>query len=200
MSKINSISDIQTGDNFFVRGDSFLSRSICHVMRKWGKKRGYSLDIISKVMSHAAVFVVHKELPDVPYLYGSTESGYKPIEFDKHYSWDEDEFIIMRRIGGLNDEQIGKVLRFVLHLTTVSLLYQYWNLIQWLLLVYLNINTFTWDSDDFTYCYESCYLTRREIDSDDYPKIKNPDIFQLLTGNKYEVIYYSKKFLEELNK
>lgn len=186
--------DIQTGDNFLVRGDSFLSRNICKVMRKWAKKNGYSDDVIKNVMSHAAVFVVHKELPNIPYLYGSTESGYKPIEFEKHYSWENDEFIIMRRKKGMNNEQKAKTLRYCLHLTTVSILYQYWNFFQWLLLVYLNINTFRKDREAFTYCYESCYLTRRQIDT--YPFIAHPDIFQLLTDENYEIIYKSKKVYE----
>lgn len=90
-NKISALSEVETGDNFLVRGSSFLSRSICHVMRKWAKKVGYAQYLVDIVMSHAAVVVVHKELPDIPYLYGSTESGYKPIEFEKHYSWDNDE-------------------------------------------------------------------------------------------------------------
>lgn len=198
VNKISSLNEVETGDDFLVRGSSFLSRSICHVMVKWGKQKGYDLQVIALVMSHAAKFVRHTELPDTPFLYGSTESGYKPLEFERHYSWDEDEFIIMRKVGGLSSEQKSKVLRFVIHLVTVSIMYQYWNLIQWLLLVYLHINTFTWDSEDFNYCYESCYLTRRELNPEDYPSTKNPDIFQLILGKGYEIIHYSKKLKESL--
>lgn len=193
MNKISNLSDIQTGDNFFVRGPSFLSRGITHVMKKWAKKKNYPKYLIDIVMSHAAVFVVHNELPDIPYLYGSTESGYKPLEFKKHYDWDEDEFVIMRRVSGMNDVQKSEVLRYCIHLSTVSIFYQYWNLIQWLLLVYLNVNTFTKDREAFTYCYESCYLTRKEVDPTKYSYLPNPDIFMLLGDENYEIIYKSNR-------
>lgn len=195
---ITSKQELQTGDNFLVRGSSFLSKSICKVMRKWAKKKGYSKYLVDRVMSHAAVVIVHTELPNIPYLYGSTESGYKPIEFDKHYDWDNDEFIIMRRRNGMNDDQKAEVLRYCLHLTTVSIFYQYWNLIQWILLVYLNFNTFKKDREAFTSCYESCYLTRREVEPNKYPYLPNPDVFMLLGDDNYEIIYVSDKLRKEL--
>ncbi len=120
------------------------------------------------------------------------------IEFDKHYDWDEDEFVIMRRKGGLNKEEKARAIRYCLHLATVNIFYQYWNLIQWLLLVYLHINTFWKDREAFTYCYESCYLSRKDLDPGEYKDCKNPDVFMLLSDPNYEIIYISEALERKL--
>ena len=177
-----TIQEIKTGDTFLVKGKSFLSRSICKVMKRWGKKNNYPLNFI---FSHAATFVW---IYDTLYLFGSTESGYKPLEFDKHYSWDKDEFAVMRRSKELSEEETNKTVRYVMHLNTVSLTYQYWNFFQWLLLVYLNINTFKKDSDDFTYCFESEMMRRKELNPSWYGDVYRTDIFQLFYDRHYGVI------------
>jgi len=178
--------DIKTGDTFLVRSDTFLSKTICKVMRHWGKKNGYPTDMI---YSHAARFVW---LADELYLFGSVENGYNPILFDRHYDWDHDDFVVMRRKTPLTPEEEKQTIHYVLHLDTVSVSYQYWNFIQWLLLVYLNIDTFKEDGDKFNYCYESEARARRNLNPEFYDKVYKASVFDLLYDPNYEIIYKSK--------
>lgn len=181
-----NINEIQTGDTFLVNRDKFLSRTICKVMKHYGKKKGYDTSLI---YSHAARFVwMFGEL----YLFGSVENGYNPILFRKHYDWDNDDFAVMRRKNPLTDKDKDQTANYCLHLDTVSISYQYWNFIQWLLYVYVGIDTFKKDTDKFTYCYESERMARKNLNPEFYKRVNRTSIFQLLYDENYEIIYTSK--------
>jgi len=182
-----NINEIKTGDSFLVRSNAFLSKAICAVMKHWSKKNGYP---ITPIYSHAARFVW---LADELYLFGSVENGYNPILFNRHYNWDTDDFAVMRRKTELTHKEEDQTINYVLHLDTVSVSYQYWNFIQWLLLVYLKIDTFKKDNDKFTYCYESERKARKNLNPEWYGDVAQTDIFELLYDPNYEVIYKSKQ-------
>ena len=177
------IEEIKTGDTLLIRGTGFISNVICKVMEKWGKRNKYDT---SKLYSHAGTFIwIAGEL----YVFGSIDSGYKPWLFKLHYDWDKDNYLIMRRNTELTLEESNKVTNYCLHLVTVSLLYQYWNFIQWLVLVYLKINLFKQDSPDYTYCYESTRMVRKDLDPDNYTEVYQSDLFQILYDKNYSIIF-----------
>ncbi|MBN1186514.1 MAG: hypothetical protein JXB49_29835 [Bacteroidales bacterium] len=181
-----TINDIQTGDTFLVKRKAFLSKMICKVMKRWGKKNGKDT---SRIYSHAARFIwCFGDL----YLYGSVENGYNPISFKKHYDFNNDDFAIMRRNTPLTEAEKDQTARYCLHLDTVSLSYQYWNFIQWLLKVYLKINLFKKDSEKFTYCYEAERLARKNLNPDNYANVYITDIYELLYDPNYHTEYFSK--------
>ena len=182
------MNDIKTGDSFLVRGNSWLSKMICKVMKHWGKRQGYPVNLL---YSHAARFVW---LADELYLFGSVENGYNPILFSRHYDWNTDDFAVMRRKTPLTEAEEKQTINYVLHLDTVSVSYQYWNFVQWLLLIYLHIDTFKKDSDKFTYCYESEHMARKNLNPDWYVgSVAQTDIFELLYDEHYDIIYKSKQ-------
>lgn len=182
-----NINDIQDGDTFLVRSNSFLSKTICKVMKHWGKKNGYNVNLL---YSHAARFIW---IADELYIFGSVANGYNPILFTKDYDWNTDDFAVMRRKKPLSNKEKKQTTRFVLHLDSISVMYQYWNFIQWLLLVYLNINTFGKDSAKFMYCYESEREARKNLNPENYGDVSETSIFDLLYDENYEVIYKSKQ-------
>jgi len=180
------IKDIKTGDAFLTREyNDFLSKEICYVMKKWGKKKGYDT---STIFSHAGTFIW---IADELYVYGSVESGYKPWLFRLHYSFDDpnEGVAVMRRKTPLTEAEEKQITNYCQHLTTISISYQFWNFIQWLVLVYLGINLFKKDSQDFTYCYESQMLCRKNLDPDKYGETWQTDIYMLLNDPNYEIIY-----------
>jgi hypothetical protein len=181
------LKDIKTGDTFLVKSNSFLSKTICKVMKKWGKKKGYDTSLI---FSHAARFIW---IADKLYLFGSVDNGYNPILFNRHYNWNNDNFIIMRRNKELSELEQKQTTTYCLHLDTVSISYQYWNFVQWLFKVYLNINLFKKDSDKFTYCYESERKARKDLNPENYQEVYITDIYQLLYDPNYKIIYKSKE-------
>jgi hypothetical protein len=181
---------IQTGDSFFVRDKSdFVSRTICGVMKDWSVKNGYSklpnFDP-SLIFSHAARFTW---IAGKLYLCGSIDSGYRPILFSKHYDFEKSSYVIMRRNTMLSDEEKDQTVNYCLHLTTVSKVYQYWNFIQWPLLVYLGIDTFGNEGDGVTYCYESERMARKNLNPEKYGSVFRTDLFQLLYDPTYSIIY-----------
>jgi hypothetical protein len=184
-----NINDIKDGDTLLVRSEkSWLSNTICKVMTKWAKRRGFPK---TPMYSHAARFVwIEGKL----YVFGSVDNGYQPWEFNKHYDWDNGDFAIMRRKEPLTEEERKQTIHYMLHLDTISISYQYWNFIQWLLLVYLRIDTFGRDSQKFMYCYESERECRKNLNPENYMgDISKTDIFDLLYDPFYEVIYKSKQ-------
>jgi len=183
---IENLKDIRTGDTFLTKSNTFISKAICKVMKDWGKKKGYNTDLI---YSHAARFVwIAGEL----YLFGSVDNGYNPILFRKHYDWDKDNFLIMRRKENLTLQEENKTLNYCLHLDTVSIGYQYWNFIQWIIKVYLNISLFWKDKDKFTYCYEAERKARKELNPENYGEVYITDIFELIYDKYYNIIYKSE--------
>ena len=182
--------EVKTGDTILVNNDSFLSRTIRKVMKKWGKKNGYDTSVI---YSHAGRCIwIAGEL----YVFESVDNGYQPRLFRLHYPWNYADFAIMRRKTPLTAKETKKTTHFCLHLDTISLGYQYWNFIQWLLLVYLGINTFEKrkeDNDKFEYCYESEREARKNLNPDYYGNVDQTDVFQLLYDQNYEIIYKSKQ-------
>ena len=185
-----NIKDIKTGDAFLTTDySSFISKAIRYVMTAWGKKKGYDTQT---VLSHAGTFVW---IADELYVYGSVESGFKPWLFRYHYSLiDPNEgVIIMRRKEPLTDKEEKQITNYNQHLTTVSIGYQYWNFIQWLVLVYLGINMFKVDSDNFTYCFESQLLCRKNLNPDRYGETWMTDYFMLVNDPYYDIIYKNVK-------
>jgi hypothetical protein len=182
------IKEIKNGDSFLVNGDTFLSRTICKVMKHWGKKKGYNTTIL---YSHAARFCW---IADELYLFGSVDNGYQPIKFRLHYDWNKDDFAIMRRKTELSATEEKQTINYCLHLDTVSVGYQYWNFIQWLLLAYVGINTFKKGTNDsFNYCYESERKCRKDLNPENYGDVSQTDIFDLLYDPNYTILYRSKK-------
>lgn len=181
------IKEIKTGDTFLVKSNSFLSKTICKVMKHWGKKRGFPVDVI---FSHAARFVW---IADKLYVFESVDNGYNPRLFELHYDWVESDFAVMRRKTPLTPKESKQTTNYCLHLDTISLSYQYWNFFQWLFLVYLGINTFKKDSDKFEYCYESERKARKDLNPEKYGNVNQTDIFDLLYDENYEIIYKSKQ-------
>lgn len=182
-----NINDIKTGDTLLVKSDKFLSKTIVKVMKHWGKKKGYPTNII---YSHAARFVW---IANKLYVFESVDNGYNPRLFEIHYDWDKSDFAIMRRKISLSEEEIKQTTHFCLHLDTISIMYQYWNFFQWLLLVYLKINTFKKDTDKFEYCFESERKARKNLNPENYGNVNQTDIFDLLYDPNYEIIHISKK-------
>lgn len=195
------LNDIKTGDSFLVTNyEDFISKCIVHVMKKWAKKRGIKTDII---LSHAAEFIwITNEL----YVYGSIDSGYKPWLFRKHYSLDDlnEGCVIMRRKIPLTIEEQNKITNYCQYLVGVSFMYQYFNLVKWLLLVYLNINIFklSYKISKFlntvykiTYCYESTYMCRKYLNPEYYNNHEDymVDFFMLINDINYEIIYKNLK-------
>jgi hypothetical protein len=177
--------EVKTGDTFLVKSDTFLSRIICKVMKRWGKRKGYDTSI---VYSHAARFIW---IDNVLYLFGSVINGYNPIEFDDNYDWKTTDFAVMRHKPPLTDDEEKRTRTFCLHLDSVSITYQYWNFVQWLALVYLRINLFTKDSEKFCYCYESERMCRKDLYPQNYGDVNRTDVFDLLFDKDYEIIYRS---------
>lgn len=181
------INSIKTGDTLLVNRDNFISKTICKVMRHWGKKRNQNTSLL---YSHGARFIW---IADELYVFGSVDNGYNPILFKKHYNWDTDDFAVMRRVKELTPEEEKQTTNYCLHLDTISISYQYWNFIQWLLLVYLNINTFGKDSDKFNYCFESERMARKNLNPENYGDVNRTDIFDLLYDKNYKIIHISKQ-------
>lgn len=181
-----NINDVKTGDSFLVRDNSFLSKTICAVMKHWGKKNSYNVDIL---YSHAARFVW---VADELYLFGSVVNGYNPIIFNRHYNWETDNFVVMRRNVPLTEAEEKQTTNYVLHLDTVSIGYQYWNFIQWLLLVYLRIDTFKNDNEKFNYCFESERRARKNLNPDQYGNVAKTDMFDILYDKNYSIIYRTR--------
>jgi len=182
-----NINEIKDGDTFLVRTNSWLSKTICKVMTKWGREKNY---LIRPIYSHAARFAW---IADELYLFGSVANGYNPILFKEHYDWDNDDFAIMRRKKPLSEKDRKQTINYMLHLDSISISYQYWNFIQWLLLVYLGLDTFGNDSKKFMYCYESERYARKNLNPSRYNDVSQTDIFDLLYDPNYEVIYKSKQ-------
>jgi hypothetical protein len=186
--KTMKLEDVQIGDSMLRRDPKdFISRVICAVMVKWGKKQGYNTDL---VYSHAAALI---PISGLVYAFGSIDSGYKPWVFEKHYDWDKDDFCIMRRKTPLTKEEQEQTTNFCLHLVTISRMYQYLNFVKWLMLVYLGINIFgKKENEHIMYCYNSEYQRRRNLNPELYPSSPQTDLFQLLYTPSYEIIYKSK--------
>lgn len=185
-----NIDQIETGDTYLTTAyNDFISRSIIDVMKKWNKKKGYSNDI---VLSHACTFVW---IADELYVYGSIDSGYKPWLFKKHYSLDDPNrgSVIMRRKKLLSAKEERQTINYIQHLVTVSFMYQYWMLIQWSLLVFFGINLFRRDSDKFTYCYESEYMRRKNLNPSNYGETFQVDFHMLIDDPNYEIVYSNLK-------
>ena len=181
------LSDVKTGDSFGFRGNSFVSKVILNTMKYWGKRHGYNVD---KLYSHfgRAVWIANKL-----YIFGSIDSGYKPWLFELHYDWELDDFIIMRRTKELVIIEEIDTTHFCMHLTTINLFYQYLALLQWLILVYLRINTFkNHPSNDFTYCYRAELMCRADLNPENYKQTSVVDVFMLRDDPNYEIIYSSK--------
>ena len=183
-----NINDIKDGDTLLVNNGSWLSNTITKVMTKWGKRRGLP---VKPMYSHAARFVW---IEDKLYVFGSVDNGYQPWEFNKHYDWENGDFAVMRRKEPLTEKERKQTIHYMLHLDTISISYQYWNFIQWLILVYLRLDTFWNDSKKYMYCYESERECRKNLNPENYMgNISKTDIFDLLYDPFYEVIYKSKQ-------
>ncbi len=184
---------IQTGDSIGIRNPkNFISRQICAVMKKWAKKKGY--DKIANydpdlIYSHFARLVW---IGETLYVCGSIDSGYRPWELNLHYNLESDQYVLMRRNVDLTEDEKIATVKYCLHLIAVSKLYQYWNFIQWLLLVYLNIDTFRKDSDGYTYCYESERMARKQLNPEFYGETYKTDQFQLIYDSNYHIYYKNK--------
>ena len=182
------IEEIKTGDSFLVRDKSFISRCICGVMKHWAKKTGNTL-LIPLIYSHAGRFVwIAGEL----YIFGSIENGYQPLLFRENYDLEKDDYIIMHRKLELTIAEEEQTANYCLHLDSVSIIYQYWMVIQWLAKVYLNIDLFAKDSDSTTYCYEAEMMARKNLNPDKYGQTFETDIFKLVNDPNYEIIYKSR--------
>jgi len=184
------INSIKTGDTFLTTDySSFISWCIRGVMKKFAKKNNIDSSI---VLSHSGRFVwIANEL----YVYGSVDSGYKPWLFNNHYSLNDSNegVIIMRRKIPLTKEEENKTINYCQYLVTVSIGYQYWNFIQWLAFVYLNIDLFKKDGDQFTYCFESELMCRRNLNPEKYGDTYQTDFFRLLNDINYEIVYKNIK-------
>jgi hypothetical protein len=185
------IKDIKTGDCLLTTDyKAFLSKSIVKVMNHWKKKQ--KIVCTEATLSHAGTFAwIAGEL----YVYGSIESGYKPWLFKVHYSFDNvnEGDIVMRRVTPLTPEEENIVINYVQHLITISISYQFWNFIQWIMLVYFNVDWFKKDSDDFTYCYESQHLVRKHLNPDKYGDTYKTSYFDLVNDPNYSVIFRHEK-------
>jgi len=198
---IQSINDIQTGDNFLTTSyDDFVSKSIVKVMKKYAKQHNIKSEI---VLSHAAELIwIANEL----YVYGSIDSGYKPWLFRRHYKLDDpnEGCVIMRRKIPLTDDEKNKITNYCQYLVGVSFMYQYFNLIKWLVLVYLHINLFKLSYKiskllniiyKITYCYQSTFMCRKNLNPEYYGNYEDymVDFFMLINDDKYEIIYKNIK-------
>lgn len=191
--------EIKTGDTLLIMDKkAFISKTIVKTMKKWTWKK-YKVANPPIVLSHAARFA---KVYDTLYVYGSIDSVYKPWEFDKHYSFEGDEYsiVIMRRKTPLTPEEEITTFRYIQNLTAVSFTYQYTNFIKWLALVYLNINLFKISDKiaklfgtqrKITYCYESEYMCRKELNPENYGETYQVDFFMLINDPNYEIIYKS---------
>lgn len=176
--------DVKTGDTLLVRSDSFLSKTIVKVMKRYGKHMGYNTDII---FSHAGRFIW---IDDDLYVFESVSNGYNPRLFEKHYDLNESDMCIMRRKEELTPEEQKQTRKFCLHLDTISNGYQYWNFLQWLVYVYLHIDTFKKGGrNKFEYCYESEAEARKNLNPDNYGYVDRTDFFQLYNDPNYDIIY-----------
>ena len=195
------LSSIQTGDNFLTTDyNSFVSTTIVKVMKKYAKQHNIKSEI---VLSHAAELIwIAGEL----YIYGSIDSGYKPWLFRKHYSLtgSTEGCVIMRRKTPLTEEEQNKITNYCQYLVGVSFMYQYFNLIKWLALVYLHINLFKLSYkiskllntiNKITYCYQSTYMSRKNLNPEYYNNHEDymVDFFMLIDDNNYEIIYKNLK-------
>jgi len=187
---IQTENDIQTGDSLLITTyNSFISKTIVKVMRKYNKQRNINCPI---VLSHAARFIrIAGEL----YVFGSIDSGYKPWLFKKHYSLTDpnEGMVIMRRKTPLTDKEKDQTTNYCLHLTTVSFMYQYWALLQWLLLVYLKIDTFKKDSDKTNYCYESEHECRKDLNPESYGETYKTPFHILINDPNYRIEFNNTK-------
>lgn len=187
---IQTIDQIQTGDTLLVTNyKDFVSKTIVSTMKKYNKQNNINCPI---VLSHSVRFA---RIAGKLYVFGSIDSGYKPWIFEKHYSLNDpnEGLVIMRRKTPLTIKEKAQTTNYCLHLTTVSFVYQYWALLQWLLLVYLKIDTFKQDSDKTNYCYESEHMCRKNLDSTKYGETYKTPFHILITDPNYEIIYNNIK-------
>lgn len=189
---ITTLDDIKTGDTLLCTDyTSFISKAIVKVMKKWAKKK-YGINNPEIVLSHSARFArIAGEL----YVYGSIDSGYKPWLFKNHYSLNDpnEGIVIQRRKVPLTEEEENKTINYMQHLVAINLMYQYWMFIQFLLLVYCNINIFKKRSDDFTYCYYGEWKCRQNLNPETHTQTPIVDFFMLLNDPEYEIIYKNIK-------
>lgn len=184
------LKDVKTGDTLLVSNRrSLISRLIIREMKKWGKKK-YPEYAGEKVWSHAGTFVwIEGSL----YVFESVDNGYKPRLFARHYNWYSSDMAVMRRNTELTKDEEVRLTHFCLHLVTISLSYQFWNFIQWLVLINTGKNWFPKreDNDKHEYCYESAMECRKFLNPDNYGNVDQTDIYQLLHDTNYKLIYTS---------
>lgn len=141
------INKIKTGDKFFVNSTSFLSKAIRFFMKLYAKKYKLTFD---KIYSHVGIFVW---IADELYIAESVDNGFNLRVFNQHYDLQKDDYIIIHRNKPIDEK---KALKWLINLATVKIAYQYYNFIQWPLLILFNINLFSKGGRKFTYCYEAC--------------------------------------------
>lgn len=187
---IQTIDQIQTGDTLLVTNyKDFVSKTIVSTMKKYNKQNNINCPI---VLSHSARF---SRIAGKLYVFGSIDSGYKPWIFEKHYSLNDpnEGLVIMRRKVPLTFKEKMQTINYMMHLTTISFMYQYWALLQWLLLVYLKIDTFKEDSDKTTYCYEGELKCRKDLNPSNYGQTYKVPFHILINDPLYEIIYNNTK-------
>jgi hypothetical protein len=183
-----NINNIKTGDVFLTYGGTFLSKSIRYFMKLFAKKNHIKYDWIA---SHAATFIW---IDNILYLGESVDNGYHLRVFDKHYSFDKDDYCILRSNKSYSKDEESKAISYILHLQTISDFYQYTNFIQWPLYIVFGINTFGKSGSRTTYCYESTYKVLNAVRPDDWTSnLEVIDFFKLYDFTKLKIVIDNRK-------
>ena len=161
---------IHSGDIGVFAGKSTVSKLIIHYMKEYRDNGKFNIDkgiielLNGFVPSHLATFFwIDRQL----YLFGSIESGFKPILFKDHM-YDYTSFMIIRK-SGYTIEKVSKGLKYAMTSTGKSSIYPYWRLPLWI--VYTKTGwkwPMSWGGDKAMECYKSTYEILREVFPEEY--------------------------------
>lgn len=177
----------ETGDRILVNSRSFLSRSICFFMRWWARKKHLNPEY---TYSHAGtILVIYGEV----YVAESVENGFRIRKFDSHYHEGLD-MIVVRCRKEYTGEELHNARHYAIYLQEVNNFYQYWGLLQWIILIVFNINTFGRGTKFSNYCYEGAYRIAKQTRPEEFPK--NPELvtcFDLYNEERDKIVYQSTR-------
>lgn len=181
------LEDIKTGDYYLVKSKVIMSRAIQYFMRLYAKKWKikYTED---DIYSHAGTFLW---LNNTLYIAESVDNGFSLREFSRHYNIGNGRSAVYSPVVPYTKDEISSVIKNAIELTTVNVMYQIWNFVQWPLYIWTKgkVNLFPKrkNSRGTTYCFESTQRIKEVVRPQNYndnPEITN--IFMLSLDKNFK--------------
>lgn len=179
-------SNIKTGDIFFYRGKSFISKSIEFFMSLLGKELQKPEQWIP---SHCGTFIL---LGGELFIGESVENGFKIRKFNEFYDLSKDDCKISTLIIPYTEEEVQKVKDKIFDLSNKSWGYGYQTLGSWVvkILSLCKIDFFT-QIQGLLVCYQSTCIIGKYSKESNWKTIDNPykvNIYDILNNKNYKII------------